>query len=74
VTPEQRKDAEDSLKKVTADKPFSADIVTPILTAVTFYDAESYHQDYYKKNPTNYKRYRNGCGRDRTLQKLWGAG
>jgi len=74
VTPEQRRDAEKSLKKITANKPFEADIVTLILPAVTFYDAEEYHQDYYKKNSRHYYRYRNGCGRDRTLNRLWGQG
>lgn len=74
VTPEQRADAEDSLKAIKANKPFNAAIVTPILPAVTFYDAEDYHQDYYKKNPTNYYRYRNGCRRDARTQQLWGEG
>ncbi|GGX74302.1 peptide methionine sulfoxide reductase MsrA [Litorimonas cladophorae] len=72
TTPEQRADAEASLAQIKATKPFSADIVTPILPAVTFYDAEDYHQDYYKTNALQYKYYRNGCGRDRTLAKLWG--
>lgn len=74
VTPEQRADAERSLEEIKANKPFSAAIVTPILPAVTFYDAEDYHQDYYKKNPDNYYRYRNGCGRDKRVEKLWGKG
>jgi len=72
VTSGQRGDAEASLKKVTASKPFEADIVTKILPATTFYEAETYHQDYYKKNSGHYYRYRNGCGRDRTLKRLWG--
>lgn len=72
VTPAQRKDAEQSLANIKANKPFAADIVTPILPAVTFYDAEIYHQDYYKRNSLRYKYYRNGCGRDRRLQQLWG--
>ena len=74
VTPEQRADAESSLAQITATKPFSAEIVTPILPAVTFYDAESYHQNYYKRNSLRYKYYRNGCGRDKKLQQLWGEG
>jgi len=72
VTPEQRADAEGSLARIKETKPFSAAIVTPILPAVTFYDAEGYHQDYYKKNSLRYKYYRNGCGRDKRLEKLWG--
>jgi len=64
--------AQASLAQVKQDKPFSAPIVTPILPTSTFYKAEDYHQDYYKKNPVRYKVYRTGCGRDARLKKLWG--
>ena len=30
---------------------------TDVLTAVSFYRAEEYHQDYYKKNPVRYRAY-----------------
>ena len=53
-------------------KPFAAPIVTPVEKASEFYPAESYHQDYYLKNPIRYSYYRNGCGRDRRLSSLWG--
>jgi len=72
ATPAQMADAKASRKNIIATKPFSAEIVTPILPAVTFYAAEDYHQDYYKKNPAHYNRYRKGCGRDRITKKLWG--
>jgi peptide methionine sulfoxide reductase msrA/msrB len=38
---------------------------------VTFYPAEKYHQDYYKKNPIRYKFYRSRSGRDDYLQGIW---
>lgn len=57
---------------IEANKPFKAPIVTPVRAAKTFWDAEEYHQNYYKKHPLKYKYYRTGCGRDRTLKKLWG--
>ena len=68
---EQRMLAEASKKKVEAElkKP----IYTEIVTAGPFYPAESYHQDYYKKNPVQYRFYRWNCGRDQRIKQLWGA-
>ena len=54
-------------------KPFRAPIVTEIESFDTFWPAEEYHQDYYKKNPLRYRYYRNGCGRDKRLKELWGS-
>lgn len=69
---EQLKIAQDSRAALEKTKPFKEPIVTEIAPASTFYPAEEYHQDYYKKNPLRYKYYRTGCGRDARLKQLWG--
>jgi len=67
---EQKKLAEQS--KAAIEKKLGKAIVTAIRPAATFYAAEDYHQDYYKKNPLRYKYYRHSCGRDQRLEELWG--
>ena len=47
-------------------------VLVEILPSKTFYPAEKYHQEYYKKNPFRYKYYRKTCGRDKRLKELWG--
>jgi peptide-methionine (S)-S-oxide reductase len=70
--------------KQAAQNALGQKIVTPILQATQFYNAEDYHQDYYKgtkrvltrfgavKQSDAYKRYRKGCGRDARVKQLWG--
>lgn len=78
ATPEEKATAEKSLAGVTklfAGKGFKvATRIVPLGTgAGKFWPAEKYHQNYHAKNPAQYQRYREGCGRDRTLKALWGS-
>jgi peptide methionine sulfoxide reductase msrA/msrB len=69
---EEKKTAENVLAALGKSGKFNRPIVTEILKLDTFYPAEEYHQDYYKKNPLRYKYYRSGSGRNVFLAKIWG--
>jgi peptide-methionine (S)-S-oxide reductase len=70
--------------KDSAQRALGERIVTPILDAAPFYDAEDYHQDYYKgenrvitrrgikTQSEAYAFYREACGRDARVLALWG--
>lgn len=71
ASPDQLDAAQDSKESLIAAKRLDQPIVTPILPATTFYPAEKYHQNYYKKNPLRYKYYRTACGRDKRIKDVW---
>jgi len=68
----------------SAERALGQLVVTPVLDATTFYEAEAYHQDYYKgenrvitrrgikTQSEAYAFYRNACGRDARVLELWG--
>ena len=60
-----------SKQKLAESGIFDKEIQTDILPLGQFYEAEDYHQDYYKKNPLRYKWYRSGSGRDKFLKNTW---
>jgi peptide-methionine (S)-S-oxide reductase len=68
----QKKLAEQSKQALQESGRFSKPIVTPIIAAQTFYPAEEYHQQYYKKNRTHYESYHVGSGRAGFIQSHWG--
>jgi len=72
-TEEEKRLALESKRQLERSGKFAQPIVTEIVPASTFYPAEDYHQDYYKKNPLRYKFYRIGSGREAYLNKTWGT-
>lgn len=67
---DQRQYAEPSREAVA--RALGEPIATKIEDAKTFYPAEDYHQDYYRKNPLRYRLYRWNCGRDARVKEVWG--
>ena len=69
----QKNLAEQSKQELQKKGPFKEKIVTPINAFKNFYEAEEYHQDYYKKKSFKYKYYRWRSGRDQFLEETWGG-
>ena len=64
--------AEESKEQLDRSGRYDEQIVTEIIEATSFYKAEEYYQDYYKKSPVRYKAYRRGTDRDKFLERIWG--
>lgn len=70
--------------KAQAEADLGKRVVTPILAAAPFWEAEAEHQDYAigrnivltrfgpRRQAVAYKLYREACGRDRRVRELWG--
>lgn len=67
----QYKAALQSKHKLEQSGRFKKPIVTEIKKAATFWPAEDYHQDYYKKEEAHYLEDRAKSGRDEFLQTHW---
>lgn len=50
---------------------FETDVVTEVLPYTTFFLAEDYHQDYFKKAKDHYEQYKKASGRSGFLEENW---
>jgi peptide methionine sulfoxide reductase msrA/msrB len=69
---EQKRIAEESKNELSDSEKFSEPIVTQILPYTTFYPAEEYHQDYYKKQQARFNTYKELSGREEFIEQTWG--
>lgn len=64
--------AQEFMNEIDAAKVYPKPLATELIEFKKFWPAEDYHQDYYKRNPIRYKYYRNGSGRDKYLDLVFG--
>lgn len=69
---QQRQVAESSRDILAASGRYDKPVVIEITPFSTFYEAEDYHQDYYKKNPVRYRFYTHNSGRYQFIEQVWG--
>ncbi len=73
-TEAQREQAKKLIHLIDIAKIFDSPVATQLIAATPFFKAETFHQDYHRKNPIQYKYYRAGSGRDIFINKFWANG
>jgi len=70
-TDAQKEAALDSKDRLLKSGLFDKPIATVLLPFSTFFEAEDYHQDYYKKASMRYELYKKGSGRAGFVEETW---
>jgi peptide methionine sulfoxide reductase msrA/msrB len=68
----QKRAAEASVKALEESGRYDHPVKIEVVPFEAFYEAEEYHQDYYKKNPVRYQVYTFNSGRYQFIEKVWG--
>jgi len=69
-----QKPAAEASRRAAAARFAAGRFVTPVRDASRFWPAESYHQDFARRNPLRYGGYSRFCGRAARLRAVWGDG
>lgn len=69
---EQKQIAERFMSEIDTLGVFQKPLATELIAFDTFWPAEEYHQDFYKKSSLKYKYYRYNSGRDQYLDEIFG--
>ena len=68
---DEKKIAESAITQLDASKKFDKPIAVKVEPRTTFFPAEEYHQDYYKKSSFRYNLYKEGSGRKGYIDENW---
>jgi peptide methionine sulfoxide reductase msrA/msrB len=74
-TPAEKQVIESLITEVDTQGPYDAPLAIDVLQRPVFFEAEDYHQDYYKGilSKVKYQYYRTASGRDTFIEKYWGT-
>jgi len=70
-TDAQKETALDSKDRLEKSAVFDKQTATTIVPFTAFYEAEEYHQDYYKNSSAHYEQYKKGSGRAGFVEETW---
>lgn len=68
----QKRAAEASIEALEASGRYDEPVRIEVVPFDAFYEAEAYHQDYYKEKPVRYEFYTFNSGRYQFIEEVWG--